>query len=119
MNMLGLIILTFLGGVLLSGLIGLVVWVSVINKNQTNTSVKTKKTNDELFNSVSILREEVSRLKLDVHKYVDDIYRDTDARFSEVDRVMDSRLDKLENRLTKINDDGCETAKSIKQQLNG
>ena len=27
--------------------------------------------------------------------------------------------DKLENRLTKINDDGCETAKSIKQQLNG
>ena len=43
MNMLGLFILTFLGGVLLSGLIGLVVWVSVINKNQTNTSVKTKK----------------------------------------------------------------------------
>lgn len=119
MNMLGLIILTFLGGVLLSGLIGLVVWVSVINKNQTKTSVKTKNTNDELLNMVRNLKEEISILKLDVHRYVDDIYRNTDERFKEIDRMMDSRLDKLENRLTKINDDGCETAKSIKQQLNG
>ena len=117
------LITTFLGGVLLSGLIGLVVWVSSIKKKHIKLSRVTKRNfkeienkDDELLDLVRQLREQVKMLELDVHKYVDNIYRDTDERFQNVDRVIDSRLDKLENRLTKINEDGCEP---VKQQLNG
>ena len=117
------LITTFLGGVLLSGLIGLVVWVSSIKKKHIKLSRVTKRNlkeienkDDELMDLVRQLREQIKMLELDVHKYVDNIYRDTDERFQNVDRMMDSRLDKLEDRLTKINKDGCEP---VKQQLNG
>jgi hypothetical protein len=120
------LITTFLGGVLLSGLVGLVVWVSSIKKKHIKLSRVTKRNlkeienkDGELLEMVRHLKEQVKMLELDVHKYVDSIYRDTDERFQNVDRVIDSRLDKLENRLTKINEDGCETAKAVKQQLNG
>jgi uncharacterized protein YlxW (UPF0749 family) len=120
------LITTFLGGVLLSGLIGLVVWVSSIKKKHIKLSRVTKRNfkeienkDDELLDLVRQLREQVKMLELDVHKYVDSIYRDTDERFQNVDRVIDSRLDKLENRLTKMNEDGCGFAKEVKQQLNG
>ena len=36
----------------------------------------------------------------DVHRRIDDIHRDTGQQFQEVWRQLDSRLDKLENRLT-------------------
>ena len=120
--MLGFII-TFLGGVLLSGLIGLVVWVSSIRKNQNKLSESTKvdlqdlnKRHNELISMIRMVEEEVKTLKFDVHQYVDTIYRETDNRFENVDKSIDSRLDKLENRLTKINEDGCEP---VKKQLNG
>ena len=120
------LITTFLGGVLLSGLIGLVVWVSSIKKKHIKLSRVTKRNlkeienkDGELLEMVRHLKEQVKMLELDVHKYVDSIYRDTDERFQNVDRVIDSRLDKLENRLTKINEDGCDFAKEVKQQLNG
>ena len=120
------LITTFLGGVLLSGLIGLVVWVSSIKKRHIKLSRVTKRNlkeienkDGELLEMVRHLKEQVKMLELDVHKYVDTIYRDTDERFQNVDRVIDSRLDKLENRLTKMNEDGCDFAKEVKQQLNG
>lgn len=120
------LITTFLGGVLLSGLIGLVVWVSSIKKKHIKLSRVTKSNfkeienkDGELLEMVRHLKEQVKMLELDVHKYVDSIYRDTDERFVNVDRMIDSRLDKLENRLTKMNEDGCGFAKEIKQQLNG
>jgi len=120
------LITTFLGGVLLSGLIGLVVWVSSIKKKHIKLSRVTKRNfkeienkDGELLEMVRHLKEQVKMLELDVHKYVDSIYRDTDERFGNVDRMIDSRLDKLEHRLTKIDDEGCETAKLVKQQLNG
>lgn len=117
------LITTFLGGVLLSGLIGLVVWVSSIKKKHIKLSRVTKRNfkeveekDGELLETLRHLKEQVKMLELDVHKYVDTIYRETDERFQNVDRMMDSRLDKLEDRLTKINKDGCEP---VKQQLNG
>lgn len=120
------LITTFLGGVLLSGLVGLVVWVSSIKKKHIKLSRVTKRNlkeienkDGELLEMVRHLKEQVKMLELDVHKYVDSIYRDTDERFQNVDRVIDSRLDKLENRLTKMNEDGCDFAKEVKQQLNG
>ena len=36
----------------------------------------------------------------DVHRRIDDIHRDTEQQFQEVWRQLDSRLDKLEARLT-------------------
>jgi hypothetical protein len=35
----------------------------------------------------------------DVHRRIDDIHRDTEQQFQEVWRQLDSRLDKLENKL--------------------
>lgn len=117
------LIITFLGGVLLSGLVGLVVWVSSIKERFVKLSKVTKSNikefeskDDELLEMIRSLKEQVKMLELDVHKYVDTLYRETDERFQNVDRMMDSRLDKLEDRLTKINKDGCEP---VKQQLNG
>jgi hypothetical protein len=120
------LITTFLGGVLLSGLIGLVVWVSSIKKKHIKLSRVTKRNfkeienkHDELLDLVHQIKEHTKTVEMNVHKYVDNIYRDTDEKFQNVDRVIDSRLDKLEHRLTKINEDGCEFAKEVKQQLNG
>ena len=120
------LITTFLGGVLLSGLIGLVVWVSSIKKKHIKLSRVTKRNfkeveekDGELLETLRHLKEQVKMLEIDVHKYVDSIYRESDERFKNVDRMIDSRLDKLEHRLTKIDDEGCETAKLVKQQLNG
>ena len=120
------LITTFLGGVLLSGLIGLVVWVSSIKKKHIKLSRVTKRNfkdvevkDGELLETLRHLKEQVKMLEMDVHKYVDNIYRENDERFKNVDRMIDSRLDKLEHRLTKIDDEGCETAKLVKQQLNG
>ena len=120
------LITTFLGGVLLSGLIGLVVWVSSIKKKHIKLSRVTKRNfkeveekDGELLETLRHLKEQVKMLEMDVHKYVDNIYRENDERFKNVDRMVDSRLDKLEHRLTKIDDEGCETAKLVKQQLNG
>jgi hypothetical protein len=36
----------------------------------------------------------------DVHRRIDDVNRDTDQHFQEVWRQLDSRLDKLESKLT-------------------
>jgi hypothetical protein len=120
------LITTFLGGVLLSGLIGLVVWVSSIKKKHIKLSRVTKrnfkeveKKDGELLETLRHLKEQVKMLEIDVHKYVDNIYRENDERFKNVDRMVDSRLDKLEHRLTKIDDEGCETAKLVNQRLNG
>ena len=35
-----------------------------------------------------------------VHRRIDDVHQNTDQQFQEVYRQLDSRLDKLENRLT-------------------
>ena len=120
------LITTFLGGVLLSGLIGLVVWVSSIKKKHIKLSRVTKRNfkevevkDGELLETLRHLKEQVKMLELDVHKYVDSIYRDTDERFQNVDRVIDSRLDKLENRLQKMNEDGCKPVDKLKTQING
>ena len=120
------LITTFLGGVLLSGLVGLVVWVSSIKKKHIKLSRVTKRNlkeienkDGELLEMVRHLKEQVKMLELDVHKYVDSIYRDTDERFQNVDRVIDSRLDKLENRLQKMNEDGCKPVDKLKTQING
>ena len=105
----------FVGGILLSGLIGLVVWVSS-NKKEI---VKIKQEDSELLEYLKVLQNEVKDLELKVHKYVDDIYRNTEDKFNNFDRGLDSRLDKMENRLQKMNEDGCKPVDKLKHQING
>jgi len=105
----------FAGGILLSGLIGLVVWVSS-NKKEI---VKIKEEDSELLEYLKVLQNEVKDLELKVHKYVDNIYRDTEDKFNNFDRGLDSRLDKMENRLQKMNEDGCKPVDKLKHQING
>ena len=105
----------FIGGILLSGLIGLVVWVSS-NKKEI---VKIKQEDSELLEYLKVLQNEVKDLELKVHKYVDDIYRNTEDKFNNFDRGLDSRLDKMENRLQKMNEDGCKPVDKLKHQING
>jgi predicted RNase H-like nuclease (RuvC/YqgF family) len=105
----------FIGGILLSGLIGLVVWVSS-NKKEI---VKIKQEDSELLEYLKVLQNEVKDLELKVHKYVDDIYRNTEDKFNNYDRGLDSRLDKMENRLQKMNEDGCKPVDKLKNQING
>ena len=66
----------FAGGILLSGLIGLVVWVSSNKKEIT----KIKEEDSELLEYLKVLQNEVKDLELKVHKYVDNIYRDTEDK---------------------------------------
>jgi predicted RNase H-like nuclease (RuvC/YqgF family) len=105
----------FAGGILLSGLIGLVVWVSSNKKEIT----KIKEEDSELLEYLKVLQNEVKDLELKVHKYVDNIYRDTEDKFNNFDRGLDSRLDKMENRLQKMNEDGCKPVDKLKHQING
>ena len=105
----------FVGGILLSGLIGLVAWVSS-NKKEIN---KIKSDDSDILEHLKTLQNEIKDLDLQVHKYVDNIYRDTDDRFNNFDRGLDSRLDKLENRLQKMHEDGCEPADKLKHRING
>lgn len=105
----------FSGGILLSGLIGLVVWVSSNKKEIT----KIKEEDSELLEYLKVLQNEVKDLELKVHKYVDNIYRDTEDKFNNFDRGLDSRLDKMENRLQKMNEDGCKPVDKLKHQING
>ena len=105
----------FAGGILLSGLIGLVIWVSSNKKEIT----KIKEEDSELLEYLKVLQNEVKDLELKVHKYVDNIYRDTEDKFNNFDRGLDSRLDKMENRLQKMNEDGCKPVDKLKHQING
>ena len=105
----------FAGGIVLSGLIGLVVWVSSNKKEIT----KIKEEDSELLEYLKVLQNEVKDLELKVHKYVDNIYRDTEDKFNNFDRGLDSRLDKMENRLQKMNEDGCKPVDKLKHQING
>jgi len=105
----------FAGGILLSGLICLVVWVSS-NKREI---VKIKEEDSELLEYLKVLQNEVKDLELKVHKYVDNIYRDTEDKFNNFDRGLDSRLDKMENRLHTMYEDGCKPVDKLKTQING
>ena len=108
-------IMFFVGGILMSGLLGLVFWVSS-NKKEI---VKIQEEDTELLELLNNLKDEVKNLEIQVYKFVDDIYRDTDQRFQNEERSLDSRLDKMENRLHTMYEDGCKPVDKLKTQLNG
>lgn len=43
----------------------------------------------------------------EIHRSIDSVERNLNGELNEFQKIMDSRLDKFENRLTKIFEDGC------------
>jgi hypothetical protein len=43
----------------------------------------------------------------EIHRRIDSVEINLNGEFNEFQKIMDSRLDKFENRLTKIFEDGC------------
>jgi len=63
---------------------------------------------------------EISRVdKLHNHniRYADELYKNHEDNMNDIYRYIDSRFDKFENRLKKIDKDGCEPVKKSKQVL--
>lgn len=90
-------ILFFVGGVFLSGLIGLVVWMVSVNKKINNLQSEVDDHNtviDEIFDQLN----ERDRNK---GEQLDQINRRVDTDIENIYRELDSKLDKLEYRLTK------------------
>lgn len=50
-------------------------------------------------------------------RYTDQMYKNHEDNMNDIYRYIDSRFDKFENRLTKIDKDGCEPVKTSKQVL--
>lgn len=63
---------------------------------------------------------EISRtdgLHNETMRYTDQMYKNHEDNMNDIYRYIDSRFDKFENRLVKIDKDGCEPVKKSKQLL--
>ena len=90
-------ILFFVGGVLLSGLIGLVVWMVSVNKKINNLQSEV----DDQHNVIDEIFDQLNERDRDKNEQLDQINRRVDTDIENIYRELDSKLDKLEYRLTK------------------
>ena len=90
-------ILFFVGGVLLSGLIGLVVWMVSVNKKINNLQSEV----DDQNNVIDEIFDQLNEKDRDKNEQLDQINRRVDTDIENIYRELDSKLDKLEYRLTK------------------
>lgn len=90
-------ILFFVGGVLLSGLIGLVVWMVSVNKKIKNLRSEV----DDQNNVIDEIFDQLNERDRDKNEQLDQINRRVDSDIENIYRELDSKLDKLEYRLTK------------------
>ena len=90
-------ILFFVGGVLLSGLIGLVVWMVSVNKKINNLQSEV----DDQNNVIDKIFDQLNEKDRDKNEQLDQINRRVDTDIENIYRDLDSKLDKLEYRLTK------------------
>ena len=90
-------ILFFVGGVLLSGLIGLVVWMVSVNKKINNLQSEV----DHQNNVIDEIFDQLNEKDRDKNEQLDQINRRVDTDIENIYRELDSKLDKLEYRLTK------------------
>lgn len=90
-------ILFFVGGVLLSGLIGLVVWMVSVNKKINNLQSEV----DDQNNVIDEIFDQLNERDRDKNEQLDQINRRVDTDIENIYRELDSKLDKLEYRLTK------------------
>ena len=90
-------ILFFVGGVLLSGLIGLVVWMVSVNKKINNLQSEV----DDHNNVIDEIFDQLNERDRNKGEQLDQINRRVDTDIENIYRELDSKLDKLEYRLTK------------------
>ena len=90
-------ILFFVGGVLLSGLIGLVVWMVSVNKKINNLQSEV----DDHNNVIDEIFDQLNERDRNKSEQFDQINRRVDSDIENIYRELDSKLDKLEYRLTK------------------
>jgi len=90
-------ILFFVGGILLSGLIGLVVWMVSVNKKINNLQSEV----DDQNNVIDEIFDQLNERDRDKNEQLDQINRRVDTDIENIYRELDSKLDKLEYRLTK------------------
>lgn len=90
-------ILFFVGGILLSGLIGLVVWMVSVNKKINNLQSEV----DDQNNVIDEIFDQLNERDRDKNEQLDQINRRVDTDIENIYRDLDSKLDKLEYRLTK------------------
>lgn len=90
-------ILFFVGGVLLSGLIGLVVWMVSVNKKINNLQSEV----DDHNNVIDEIFDQLNERDRNKSEQFDQINRRVDTDIELIYRELDSKLDKLEYRLTK------------------
>jgi hypothetical protein len=113
----------FLGGVLLSGLVGLVISVYYLGRKVSNIQGDIESL-DEIVEAHKDVFEDnhnyngrvMDELRNSIDRRFEEVSRDNNERFSFIERELDRRLDKLEHRLTSMYNDGC---KPVKEQLNG
>lgn len=71
---------------------------------------------DDLYRCDDAIRKEFSRdiedIHQTIHKKVDEIYQAFHQKYLDIYRYIDSRHDKLENKLVDIVKNGCEPVKS-------
>lgn len=94
----------------LLGVVGmLMVWKKAANAAEEARS---------LWEAIDSLAVDLANAATDIHRRIDDeltkvsyncdsIDKNLDGKVEEIYRTLDSRLDKLENKLTKIFEDGC------------
>jgi len=97
----------FVGGVVMSGIICLVYAVLSMVRKTNELKVNINYINDSIRDTHSIISSDRKELLSIIENNVNDIY----GRLNENDSLLDSRLDKLESRLTKLYKDGCEPVK--------
>jgi exonuclease VII small subunit len=62
---------------------------------------------EKAFDYANKLHKETGEDLSEIHRRIDSSEMNLNAELNEFQKIMDSRLDKFENRLTKIFEDGC------------
>jgi ribosome-associated translation inhibitor RaiA len=79
--------------------------------------VKVKQRSNGFEEAINGTQLDLDNNQREIHLRVDGEVKDLNSQIENLYRHIDSRFDKFENRLTKIDKDGCEPVKTSKQLL--
>ena len=79
--------------------------------------VKVKQRSNDFEEVINGTQLDLDNNQREIHLRVDQEVKNLEDRVDDLYRHIDSRFDKFENRITKIDKDGCEPVKTSKQVL--
>ena len=79
--------------------------------------VKVKQRSSDFEEVINGTQLDLDNNQREIHLRVDQEVKNLEDRVDDLYRHIDSRFDKFENRITKIDKDGCEPVKTSKQLL--